>query len=77
MKTRHTVKHRLCPKAEDPHENIRIKKKLLKSLRRRMKGTKERIAKLGNNKRDIIKYEQRGLALKTHENQTKTNQAET
>lgn len=42
-----------------------------------MKGTKERIAKLENNKRDIIKYEQRGLALKTHENQTKTKQAET
>lgn len=42
-----------------------------------MKGTKERIAKLENNKRDIVKYEQRGLALKTHENQTKTKQAET
>lgn len=41
-----------------------------------MKGTKERIAKLENNKRDIIKYEQRGLALKIHENQTKTKQAE-
>lgn len=42
-----------------------------------MKGTKESIAKLENNKGDIVKYEQRGPALRTHENQTKTKQAET
>lgn len=42
-----------------------------------MKGTKESIAKLENNKGDIVKYEQRGPVLKTHENQIKTKQAET
>lgn len=42
-----------------------------------MKGTKESTAKLEDNKGDIVKHEQRGSALRTHENQTKTKQAET